>query len=422
MILRGSPLIPGHAQGRLTTRLEDDLTGRILLLDQQDIPALLRHTGKPPAGLIVRNAARFGHILIRLFTLALPTLLLDDEQTGQLVPDQWLQLDGGLGWLGDEALPAPAIELRGKAQVWRLADGAPIELMASISDARGATLALRHGATAIGLVRSEYLHPEPPSAPDTAFYIKALNEILEASDTLPVTVRLFDYGPDKPVPWWPEAPITPLGWQGSRLYALANVGRVLEAELAALETVSEGRRLALFVPYLTHPWEFEAIKARLQRWPRLSQLLLGAMVETPAAAFALPEWKQQADFIGIGCNDLMQAFHATDRNASDLARWLDPYAPSWLRFLTRLAEEGRALGLSMRICGQQPAVPGFFPLLLGMGFRAFSVEPLMIPMLGHMAHTTASAEARALLEETLKAHSSAEIRALLGLPQDRLGA
>ncbi len=59
-----------------------------------------------------------------------------------------------------------------------------------------------------------------------------------------------------------------------------------------------------------------------------------------AAAFALPEWRVVADFVGIGCNDLMQAFDAVGRNRPELTPWLDSYAPAWLRFLTRMAEEG----------------------------------------------------------------------------------
>ncbi len=230
-----------------------------------------------------------------------------------------------------------------------------------------------------------------------------------------------DPGPDKPIPWWPEAPIAPLGWQGSRLYGLETISSVLDAELTALEDMGRDGRLSLLVPYLTHPWEFEAIRARLQRWPRLARLPLGAMVETPAAAFALPEWRAKADFVGIGCNDLMQAFHATDRNRPELDRWLDPYAPAWLRFLTRLAEEGRGLGLPLRICGQLPGVPGFFPLLLGMGFRAFSVEPVMIPTLGHIARTMDAGVAHDLLGQACRASTSAEVRTLLGLSPDRPG-
>ncbi|MEW6691684.1 MAG: putative PEP-binding protein [Pseudomonadota bacterium] len=421
MILRGVPLIPGHARGRLTTRMEGDLAGRILLLDQRDIPSLLKHADKPPAGLIVRNAARFGHILIRLFALGIPTLLLEGDQAASLVPGGWFELDGEQGLLGDESLPVPPAKPKGGQHAWRMADGEPIELMASVSDARGAAEALRRGATAIGLVRSEYLHPEPPAVPDAAFYIKALGEVLEAAHPLPVTVRMFDYGPDKPIPWWPEAPIAPLGWQGSRLYGLETISSVLDAELAALEDMGGDGRLSLLVPYLTHPWEFEAIRARLQRWPRLARLPLGAMVETPAAAFALPEWRAKADFVGIGCNDLMQAFHATDRNRPELDRWLDPYAPAWLRFLTRLAEEGRGLGLPLRICGQLPGVPGFFPLLLGMGFRAFSVEPVMIPTLGHIARTMDASVAHDLLGQACRASTSAEVRTLLGLSPDRPG-
>ncbi|MFZ5465786.1 MAG: putative PEP-binding protein [Pseudomonadota bacterium] len=420
MILRGVPLVPGHARGRLSTSMVGDLAERILLLDQQDIPALLKHAAKPPAGLIVLNAARFGHVLIRLFTLAIPTLLLEGDQAANLVPGRLVELDGERGLLGDERLPAPPPEPEGGMR-WRMADGDPVELMASVSDARGAAEALRRGATAIGLVRSEYLHPTPPNTPDASFYIKALSELLEASSTLPITVRLFDYGPDKPVPWWPEAPIAPLGWQGSRLYELEAMASVLDAELTALENLGGNGRLSLLVPYLTHPWEFEAIRERLQRWPRLARLPLGAMVETPAAAFALPEWRVGADFVGLGCNDLMQAFDATDRNRPELARWLDPYAPAWLRFLARLADEGRDLGLPMRICGQLPSVPGLFHLLLGMGFRAFSVEPVMIPMLGHIARTADANLARDLLEQACGVSTSAEVRTLLGLSPDRPG-
>ncbi|GEM_PF-6383410 len=46
--------------------------------------------------------------------------------------------------------------------------------MASIGVARGAAEARWVGATSIGLVRSEYLHPAPPQVPDPSFNIKAL--------------------------------------------------------------------------------------------------------------------------------------------------------------------------------------------------------------------------------------------------------
>ncbi len=105
MILRGTPLVPGRVRGRLADSMEEELAGRILLLGQGKIPTLLRRGGTPPAGLIVRDAARFGHVLIRLFSLAVPTHLLEGSQSATLVPGRDIEMDGGLGLLGDEALP-----------------------------------------------------------------------------------------------------------------------------------------------------------------------------------------------------------------------------------------------------------------------------------------------------------------------------
>lgn len=414
MIIQGMPLVPGQARGALATDMQGDLSGSILLLAYPDIQRLMNLQGALPSGLIVRGAARFAHALIRLFTLNIPTVLLSDEQVGALMPRVVLALDGGTGWVGDEPLPAP-LPFAESGGAWQTADGEAIELMASISDAQGAARAVEHGASAIGLVRSEFLHPEPPVAPDRDFYVDAFRRIIEAARPLSVTVRLFDFGPDKPVPWWPQAPISPLGLQGSRLYALEPLSSVLDAELDALDILAETESLSVLAPYLTQPGELRALKKRLAQRKHLADRRLGAMVETPAAAFSLPEWRAEADFIGIGCNDLMQAFFAADRNRPELSGVLDPYAPAWLRFLARLAEEGRTLGLPMQVCGQLPAFPGMLPLLLGMGFRAFSIEPAQIPLMGRVARNTDMGAARELISRACQASSSDEVRALLEL-------
>ena len=414
MIIQGMPLVPGQARGALVSDMQHDLSGCILLLAYPDISRILGHQGALPAGMIVLGAARFAHALIRLFTLNIPTVLLSDEQAGALMTGAVLELDGGTGWVGDKPLPAP-ISFAETGETWQTADGEPIELMASISDAQGASRAVENSATAIGLVRSEFLHPASPIPPNRDFYIDAFRQIIEAARPLAVTVRLFDFGPDKPVPWWPQAPIRPLGLQGSRLYALADLSRVLDAELDALDTLAKKETLSLLVPYLTQPGELQAMKQRLVQRENLADCRLGAMVETPAAALSLPEWRAEADFIGIGCNDLMQAFFAADRNNPDLSGVLDPYAPAWLRFLARLAAEGRALGLPMQVCGQLPAFPGMLPLLLGMGFRTFSVEPVQIPLLGQLARGTDIKEAGELLRRACLATNPDEVRALLDL-------
>ena len=44
-----------------------------------------------------------------------------------------------------------------------------------------------------------------------------------------------------------------------------------------------------------------------------SELQVGAMLETPAFAYALEDIADEVDFVSIGTNDMLQFFHAADR-------------------------------------------------------------------------------------------------------------
>ena len=60
---------------------------------------------------------------------------------------------------------------------------------------------------------------------------------------------------------------------------------------------------------------------------------LGAMIEVPAAAIALPGFIGAVDFISIGTNDLVQYLLAADRNNEALGELYSPLHPSLVRLL-----------------------------------------------------------------------------------------
>jgi len=62
---------------------------------------------------------------------------------------------------------------------------------------------------------------------------------------------------------------------------------------------------------------------------------VGAMIEVPAAAFALEALCAEMDFFSIGSNDLLQYFMAADRGNARLAALYNPLHPSFLACLSR---------------------------------------------------------------------------------------
>jgi phosphoenolpyruvate-protein kinase (PTS system EI component) len=137
------------------------------------------------------------------------------------------------------------------------------------------------------------------------------------------------------------------------------------------------------------------------------------MAETPAAVLAMAHWFNEADFVAIGCNDLMQCLFAADRELVELSRYLDPYAPELFNFLQQAATAAGNNIDKVQVCGLLPQIPGVLPVLLGMGFRVFSVAPVMIPYLANTVNVTDLAEAEALAHRVCSSRHSQQVRDLL---------
>jgi phosphoenolpyruvate-protein kinase (PTS system EI component) len=109
----------------------------------------------------------------------------------------------------------------------------------------------------------------------------------------------------------------------------------------------------------------------------------------------------------------MQCLFGADRDQPELRRYLDPYAPALYRFLQQVANAVQSQLDEVQLCGVLPQLPGILPLLLGLGYRTFSVEATMLPHLRQTIARTHTAEARMLAESVCHARSSAVVRTLL---------
>jgi phosphoenolpyruvate-protein kinase (PTS system EI component) len=360
------------------------------------------------------------HSVLRLRGLGVPIVLIEPEQAGALPYGQEVWMDASAGVIASPetlstgpsppTLPVPGVPITTR-------DGLTVDLRGSVGSADGAALAVANGASSIGLVRSEYLFPDSGEKPDTQFLLRSLGEVCQAAQGLAVTVRLVDIAGDK-CPLWAAniAGITgAFGLQGARLYDLEPVREVLAAELEAIAQLARNYDLRVLIPYLTRLEELERWKGEIAG--RLcTPLRIGAMLETPAAALAVGTWLGVADFVALGCNDLMQSLFAADRDQQELRAFLDPYCPTLHRFLRHVAHEaGPAVG-QIQVCGLLPQLTGILPILLGLGYRVFSVDPVMIPWLAAEIAGTTREEAEKLAADVCAAQHSGEVRNWLGLP------
>ena len=102
---------------------------------------------------------------------------------------------------------------------------------------------------------------------------------------------------------------------------------------------------------------------------------LGAMIEVPAAAFALESFIDLVDFLSIGTNDLVQYLLAADRNNEALAELYTPLHPAVIRLVRDVIRLAHARGKSVAVCGEMAGDPAFTPLLLALGLSEFSLHP-----------------------------------------------
>jgi phosphoenolpyruvate-protein phosphotransferase (PTS system enzyme I) len=268
--------------------------------------------------------------------------------------------------------------LRRPAASW---GGEKIRLLINIQHVGDLEHADAQYADGIGLMRTEFLLGEQGRLPDEETQYLAYDAVLRWAGKRPVTIRTFDAGGDKPVRGFTEdGEANPfLGVRGLRLCLMRP--DVFTVQLRALARAAMHQTLKVMFPMVTTPEELDSARklfvdvvGRLQA-EGVPALLpeLGIMVEVPAAALTIEQFK--ASFFSIGSNDLAQYVTACDRTNGSLAKLIDPLNPAVLQLISRTAEYGKSAGISVSVCGEMAGDRRCIPALLSCGLRELSVNP-----------------------------------------------
>jgi phosphoenolpyruvate-protein phosphotransferase len=395
-------------------RIVAELRG-ISLDVQLDRPAILVAQDLSPADMVgldralllavvTESGSATGHLAIVAQGLGIPAVVGVAGALAEISDHTSLIVDGDSGTVTIAPDPARVVEAetrRASAQreaqdveVYRdrpgmTADGVKVEVFANIGSLAEAHKAVEMGAEGVGLFRTEFLatHGLPSEEEQFATY-KGVASVLKR----PLIVRTFDIGGDKPVPGLdiPSEANPFLGWRGIRL-ALDRPEEVFLPQIRAILRAAASHDLRIMLPMVAIPEEVaaarilieQAIKDLKRNGYPIRRVPLGIMVETPAAALTLDQFRGLIDFASIGTNDLIQYTYAVDRTNAHVRERAKPLGTATLRLVAQTCRTG----IPVAVCGQLAGDTDAVPLLVGLGVRELSVAPARIPAIKRLLST-----------------------------------
>ena len=418
-------LRPGEAQ----VVFADDLApADTVLMQEQGAVAFVTEYGGP-----------LSHTAILARSLGIPAVVGLHDARSRLHDDDPVIVDGREGLL--IVAPEPEtlrryrreqkemLRVRAARRTLRRApavtsDGETVALYANVEFRSDLDVAMREGATGVGLYRTEYLFLNRPAPPAEAEQHEAYAGVVRAARGGPVTIRTLDLGVDRQVDGArPDAPVSQnpaLGLRAVRL-CLREPG-LFKPQLRAILRASAHGPVRMMIPMISSTGEFEQVLEVVRDCQReLGEeglafdpaMPIGAMIEVPAAAVCADLFARQMDFLSIGTNDLIQYTLAVDRVDDEVSYLYDPLHPAVLQLIANVIAAGRRAGIPVAICGEMAGDARYTRLLLGLGLMEFSVHPNAVLEIKQAIIEAHAARSRKLAQGILRTTRRAKREALL---------
>jgi phosphotransferase system enzyme I (PtsI) len=385
---------------------DDQFQPQMIVVAHDISPAdMLAFRDRSFIGFVTDVGGQNSHTAIVARSLDIPAAVGMSQASRLIEQDDWVIIDGDAGvvianpsaLVLDQYRTRQAALLKARKRLLKLKktpavtrDGTAITLLANIELPDDCPAALDAGAAGVGLFRTEFLfmgragvaHKPPDEDEQFEQYRKAV----VAMKGRPVTIRTLDIGADKPLDPTEHTALNPaLGLRAIR-YCLAEPQLFL-TQLRAILRASAFGKVRILIPMLAHAFEIDqslAMIAQAKAQLREENLKfdetveVGAMIEIPAAALALPMFVKRLDFLSIGTNDLIQYTLAIDRVDYEVAHLYNPLHPAVLHLIAMTIGVGKKSGKDVAVCGEMAGDVKLTRLLLGMGLREFSMHPAQL--------------------------------------------
>ncbi|WUJ73402.1 phosphoenolpyruvate--protein phosphotransferase [Kribbella soli] len=282
-------------------------------------------------------------------------------------------------------------------------DGKTIDVLVNVGVVQDAVDA--QGADGSGLVRTEVLFGDRRTAPTVDEQVEAFRAIARALENRPITIRTWDIGGDKPLPFLPQAKeANPfLGERGLRVFRRRP--ELLRDQLEAIRRVATETPAHVMFPMVTTA---EEVAWALDELGPRDGLEVGIMVEVPAAALRVATLAEDLDFVSIGTNDLTQYTTAADRTNTAVASLADGLDPAVLQLIDHVV---RNAGVRVAVCGDLASNPQAAVLLAALGVTELSAVGPQVPLV--KAQLRQADLSQVDTAAVLKARDADQVRGLL---------
>jgi len=310
--------------------------------------------------------------------------------------------------------------IREKPAVTR--DGVRITLLGNIEFPDEAELVLQKGGEGIGLYRTEFLYLNRPSEPTEEEHYQAYAETISVFKHRPVIIRTLDLGADKYTQskrFAPE-PNPFLGLRSIR-FCLQNL-TMFKTQLHAILRASVLGEVKIMFPLITNIQESMQSKMILrdvmedldeESISYNKNVRVGIMIETPSAALTASTLARDVDFFSIGTNDLIQYTLAVDRGNELVSTLYSSVDPAVLRLIRTVIQDAHKAQIELSVCGEMASEPEYIMLLLGMGVRAISLAPPMIPEIKQIIRSVTIEDCNNVVRKILGMNSERQISSFL---------
>lgn len=385
-------------------------------------------------GICTERGSATAHSAILARALGIPAVVGLGPELVDLADGTPLAIDGDTGrvWIAPEAEVLTGLQTRRETwlagqQAAKAAgqapaittDGRQVEVVANIAGVADAQAALDNGAEGVGLLRTEFLYLNRPTAPSEEEQLALYQAIAGKMDRRPLIIRTLDIGGDKPLPYLDlgheENPF--LGWRGIR-YCLDHPD-LFKTQLRAALRATPGRQIKLMFPMVSSVAQVRAAKTLLDQVrselraaeiPFEEAMEVGIMIEVPSAVAIADQLATEVDFFSIGTNDLSQYVTAADRTNEKVAGLADTFQPAVLRMIKQTIDAAHAAGIWVGLCGEFAGNRLAAPILLGLGLDEFSMSAPAIPTIKQTLSRLSAAEAETVAETVLALDTAEGVR------------
>ena len=423
----------------LLGKKHDDITkikGNVIVVAHDLSPAdTIQMNLKHLAGFITDMGGKVSHTAILSRSLGIPAvvglevatslvnggdLLIIDGETGEVVINPTEEVSDAFRERKRRIKDMERDTLRYASMAAETSDGVHVRLQANIELLDEIPSLKIYGAEGVGLYRTELLYLNRDDLPDEEEHFQTYRRLAESIWPAVGTIRTLDIGGDKFLSSYPkENEINPaMGLRAIR-FCLKEV-EIFKVQLRGILRASAHGKLRMLIPMISGVEEIRQVKAILAEVkedlarayiPFDEKMEMGTMIEVPSASITADLLAREVDFFSIGTNDLIQYSLAVDRINEHVSYLYEPLHPAILRIIRGIVQGAQQYGIPVAICGEMAAEPAYVMILMGLGLREFSMNPLSIPKVKKMLRSVRFEQTRILAEEVFQYSTAAEIEA-----------